>query len=193
MPEGHRGDRNKNRVTLEPEPEQALVIAEIFDLFVTSKLSPKAIADHLNAPGGPPSPSHVGSARNVRGHWAGSTIRAMLRNPVYTGRLVWNRLDFSEAKHAGGGARVRAKEEWVVAEEAHLPIVAAEVYEAAQARFDQTVRATASSGTKRQYLFAGMVRCCAGHQPLSMHGKARKGHHYYSCGYSSSYGDVAGQ
>ena len=36
-----------------------------------------------------------------------------------------------------------------------------------------------------------MVRCCAGHQPLSMFGKARRGHHYYSCGYAQSYGGTA--
>ena len=37
----------------------------------------------------------------------------------------------------------------------------------------------------------GMVRCCAGHQPLSMQGKARRGHHYYACGYAAGYGDDA--
>ena len=36
-----------------------------------------------------------------------------------------------------------------------------------------------------------MVRCCAGHQPLSMFGKARRGHHYYSCGYVQNYGETA--
>ncbi len=107
LPEDHKGDREKRRVTLEPEPEEAKVVAEIFDLFVDGKHSPKAIANHLNQPGGPPSPRHVDPSRNLRGHWAASTIRAMLQNPVYTGRTVWNRLDFTEAKHAGGGARRR--------------------------------------------------------------------------------------
>ena len=37
LPDGHRGDRAKHRVTLEPEPEEALVIAEIFELFVARK------------------------------------------------------------------------------------------------------------------------------------------------------------
>ncbi len=99
FPRDHKGDRDKRRVTLEPEPEEAKVVAEIFDLFVDGKHSPKAIADHLNQPGGPPSPRHVDPSRNLRGHWAASTIRAMLQNPVYTGRTVWNRLDFTEAKH----------------------------------------------------------------------------------------------
>ena len=69
----------------------------------------------------------------------------MLKNPVYTGRIVWNRLDFTEAKHSGGGARRRAREEWVVTEEAHLPLVSDDVYEAAQARFEKTVRSQASA------------------------------------------------
>jgi len=36
-----------------------------------------------------------------------------------------------------------------------------------------------------------MVHCATGHQPLSMQGKARKGHHYYACSYGASYGDTA--
>ena len=36
-----------------------------------------------------------------------------------------------------------------------------------------------------------MVRCTAGHQPLSMQGKARKGHHYYACAYATNYGATA--
>jgi hypothetical protein len=104
----------------------------------------------------------------------------MLRNPVYTGRIVWNRLDFTDAKHSGGGARRRAKEEWVLTEGAHHPLVSNEVFEAAQARFSQKVRSTTSAGAKHTYLFSEMVRCSAGHQPpLSMNGKSRKGHNYY--------------
>jgi len=79
----------------------------------------------------------------------------------------------------------------VIAEEAHLPLVSDAVFEAAQARFDRTVRSPNSASAKREYLFSGMVRCCAGHQPLSMQGKARKGHHYYACAYATSYGATA--
>ncbi len=50
----------------------------------------------------------------------------MLRNPVYTGRAVWNRLDFASARQNGGGPRLRAQEEWVIAEDAHLPLVSSQ-------------------------------------------------------------------
>jgi len=141
LPADHRGDRSKSRVTLEPDPEQAPVVAEIFHPHADRGWSPKAIADHLNRRGGPPSPRHVDTTRNVRGHWAATTVRSMLRNPVYTGRMVWNRLDFSTVRENGrGGARLRAQEEWVVCEQAHVPLVSDELFAASQARFEQRPR-----------------------------------------------------
>jgi hypothetical protein len=77
-------------------------------------------------PGGPASPSHVDPKRNVKGNWAKSTLRAMLRNPTYTGRLVWNRLDFATQREAGGTARLRARDERVISEVEHLPLVSDE-------------------------------------------------------------------
>ena len=101
------------KTRLVPDPDQAPVIVEIFHLWADKGWGCKAIADQLNRPGGPPSPSHVDPKRNVRGDWAKSSLRAMLRNPTYTGRLVWNRLDFATQREAGGTARLRAEEEWV--------------------------------------------------------------------------------
>ncbi|MDX6667377.1 MAG: site-specific recombinase, partial [Solirubrobacteraceae bacterium] len=89
-------------MTLVPEPAEAAVVAEMFHLHADRGFSPKAIAEHLNRKR-LPSPSHVDRNRNRRGHWAASTVRSILRNPVYTGRAVWNRLDFATAREAGGG------------------------------------------------------------------------------------------
>ncbi len=121
MPIGHQGDREKHRVTLEPHPDQAPVVAEIFDLYVRRSMNLRGIADHLNRPGGPPSPAHVDSRRNLRNHWAGSSVRSMLSNATYTGATVWNRLDFATARQHGGAPRQRAREEWVFTEGTHLP------------------------------------------------------------------------
>ncbi len=190
LPAGHLGDREKHRVTLEPDPEQAAVVAEIFDLYARRGKSLKAIADLLNQPGGPPSPRHVDSARNLRNHWAASTIRSMLANPTYTGATVWNRLDFASARQFGGGARQRAREEWTITEHTHLPLVDPETFTAAQDRLASRKRGPREA-TKRKYLLAGIIRCNAGHQPLSMHGKRRKGHTYYACSYGTDYGETA--
>jgi hypothetical protein len=87
-------------------------------------------------------------------------------------------------------ARSRAREEWVVAEDTHLPLVTNETYTAAQDHLASWERGP-TERSRRTYLFAGMVRCATGHQPLSMQGKARKGHHYYACSYAAGYGDTA--
>jgi site-specific DNA recombinase len=110
MPEDHRGDRTKSRVTLEPIPEHGAAVAEIFHAYSHQGLSLKGIADSLNRPGGPPLPKHVDPARNIRGHWAASTVRSILANPVYLGHTVWNRLDFASARQNGGAPRLRARE-----------------------------------------------------------------------------------
>jgi DNA invertase Pin-like site-specific DNA recombinase len=138
----HQGDREKSRVTLEPVPEESEIVAKIFELFTGEKLSPRGIAERLNQPGGPPAPQHVDTSRNVRRRWAGSTIRGILQNPVYTGRMVWNRRDFATGRQNGGGSRLRAREEWVVSEEAHLPIVSDATFEAAQEEKEAAVGAS---------------------------------------------------
>jgi hypothetical protein len=71
--------------------------------------------------------------------------------------------------------------------------VSDDLFRASQERFQTRPRRqhTGANGNGRSYLFAGMVHCGTGHQPLSMHGKARKGHHYYACNYGASYGDTA--
>ena len=192
MPEGHKGDTDKSRVTLEPDREQAPVIGQIFDLFVGSKLSAKGVANVLNRPGGPPSPSHVDSARNLRGHWAASTISAILKNPVYTGRIVWNRLDFTEAKHSGGGARTQGQggvgRDRRRTRPADLRRSLRGSPEPASARRSarQPHPARSAPTCSREWSAAWPDTSRS-----SMRGKARKGHNYYCCGYADSYGDTA--
>ncbi len=185
-----RAQSGEHKARLVPVPEQAEVVAEIFHLWIDRGWSCTQIANHLNRPGGPPSPSHVDSKRNLRGHWAASTLRALLKNPTFTGRLIWNRLDFATQRDVGGSARLRAREEWAVAEVTHLPLVSEETFAAAQERFRGPQRGQRGRQSK-DYLFTGMVKCCSGHGPLSMYGRTQKGRRYYACDYLRDYGDSA--
>ncbi len=189
-PVAARAKAGEFKTRLEPDGN-AVVVAEIFHLWADKGWGCQAIADHLNRPGGPPSPSHVDPKRNVKGNWAKSTIRAMLRNPTYTGRLVWNRLDFATQREAGGTARLRARDEWVISEVEHLPLISDDLFTAAQERFRQRSRRVGARNGQASYLFTGMVRCCSGHQPLAMYGRKRKEHVYLTCDYGRTYGKVA--
>ena len=79
---------------LELDPIAAPVVVRIFEEYVSGK-GLYAIARGLTEDG-IPSPSAHDPARNRhrvagRGVWAKSAVRAILKNPRYTGRQVWNR------------------------------------------------------------------------------------------------------
>jgi site-specific DNA recombinase len=197
--ENHRGEA-KDRVTLEPNPAEAEAVRSIFHMHGVLGLSPKAIANALNQPDGPPPPTHVDPARNERRKWAQSTIASMLRNPVYTGSLVWNRWDFAKGRRNTTGkkvTRLRPEEEWVIKPGAHDSIVSDEEFARSQERFRgrRQKQASDTTGAGRQYALAGMVHCCAGHAPRSMQGKARvksgKVYRYMACSYRDEYGEHA--
>jgi hypothetical protein len=121
----------------------------------------------------------------------------MLENPVYTGRLYWNRPDFRGVKQGEGPLIRRDAEEWVEAERRHEALVSEEDFERVQ--MEMKARSTGNGGNRRRrqqkrfYLLRGIVHCATGHNPLRMQGKSRKGHTYYACGYRRSYGDTAAE
>ncbi len=171
------------------------MIAEIFDRFLSGN-GYKEIADHLNRPGGPPSPRPVDTSRNVAGKWSKNTLRSMLQNPVYTGRPFWNRLDFRAVKQGEGGDVKRDRKDWVEATDRHKAIITNEQFERAQAEMGKRSRNVGSrrrGKQKRFYLLRGFVHCATGHNPLRMHGRSRKGNTYYACCYRISYGDKAAE
>ena len=196
-PDPARAKAGDTKSRLVVNPEQAPVIAEIFDRFLAGA-GYKEIANELNRPGEPPPPSHVDSKRNTSGKWAKTTIKSMLENPTYTGRLYWNRLDSRAHKQGVGPVVRRDKNEWVEADEHHEALISDEQFERAQAEMQR--RSTGQGGNrrrrpqKRPYLLRGIVHCATGHNPLRMQGRARKGEPtYYTCGYRTSYGDRAAE
>jgi Recombinase len=172
------------------------MIVEIFQRFLSGS-GYKEIADHLNRPGGPPPPRHVDSKRNTSGKWSKSTIRSILENHVYTGRLYWNRLDFRAVKQGEGPLVRRSPEDWIEAEQRHEALVSEEDFERVQVEMKS--RSTGQGGNRRRYTqkrfyqLRGIVHCATGHNPLRMQGKHRKSSTYYTYGYRLSYGDTAAE
>jgi site-specific DNA recombinase len=194
-PDPRRARSGDHKTRLEPDPEQAPVVVEIFERYLAG-WGFKEITNHLNRPGGPPPPQHVDSKRNTAGKWSKSTIRCILENPVYTGRLYWNRLDFRQSKLGEGPLVRRPEEEWVQADRRHPAIVTDEQFQKVQGHHAQRVSTEGSrrrSTQRRSYALRGIVHCATGHNPLRMHGKERKGITYYACCYRIAYGDTAAE
>lgn len=161
-------------VRREIDPEQAKVIRNIFEWYAEG-LSPRKIADRLNAEGvPPPGASWNRTTRRCRG-WAGSAIYGdrkrgfgILLNPLYGGMYIWNRTrrqvdpDTKSRKHAA-----RPESDWIVKEAPELRIVPQGLWDKVQVRLNgsrQPKRKAEGPGKGRKYLLSGLLKCgvCGG-------------------------------
>jgi len=153
---------------LEPDPVTAPVVSWMFGQRLAGH-SAARIARALND-AGVPCPSAADPGRNLHRAGAGWTLRtvaAILANPRYTGRQVWNRQP-SEAvlvdpANTGLGHRQAQRwnlpEGWVISKHpAHTALVSEADFIAAQ---DAAVRRGPAGPAARRYLLAGLAcgRC----------------------------------
>ena len=157
--------------TLEPDPDTAWAIPELFRL-----------ADE-----GQPETTLVGfarkhtlrSSRTPPGRTlCRSSIRRMLENPVYVGKVLWNRRGHGRFRPKG----TRSGDEIVVAEGLHPALVDEETFNRVQARLKQ--RKTYKTYTKRNFfLIDGLVYCgkCGSKMRGSSHAIKGRLYRYYYC------------
>ena len=89
------------------------------------------------------------------GLWCDRTVRRILRNEMYIGNMVQGKNKVVSYKiHE---CRAVPKENWIVVENTHEPIIARETFEKAQSLFNRHIRS--SPITKQTDLFSGFVRC----------------------------------
>lgn len=145
------------------DEEAAPVVREIFEKFLGGR-SIVGITKDLNE-AGIPSPSEY---KRLCGYnyrhaalpdsdslWCESTVRRILQNEIYIGNMV-------QGKNKKISYKIKKiehvkKENWIIVENTHAPIIEKSVFEQAQKRFN--TGAHCSSKTKSVDLFSGMVRC----------------------------------
>ncbi|MFI5307573.1 MAG: recombinase family protein [Polyangiales bacterium] len=158
------------RKRLEVDDAQAAIVRRIFTEYVAGNAM-RAIAERLNGDG-------IESPR--RGRWTHLTLRAMLRNEIYVGRVVFNRRQWDRDSETGKRRKTeRARSEWRCTERQELRIIDVETWEAAQDRA-RTVEVTYRQGArpKRGYPLSGLLVCGTCGEALTVNGGGR----YYACG-----------
>jgi hypothetical protein len=164
------------------------------------------IAEGLNRDG-IPSPSGHDPERNrhrasANGAWGKSAVRAILGNPKYTGRQVWNRQrrseDLLDVDDVAAGYQSRMKwnprEQWVwSSEETHEAIVSPETFTAASAQRATGHDRWAVTKPKHRntYCLSSLVHC--GICGRRMSGAWNHGEPYYRCRFPSEYAGATGQ
>lgn len=148
------------------DDKQAALVVRVFQDFATGQ-SLQSIADALNresiaAP-------HDGGKGNkgMRG-WGHSTIRAMLRNQRYLGRLSWNQSKWVRVPGKKARRRIaRPESEWITREVPELQIVSPQLWAEAHARIRREPRGRGAKpgiGKRNGSLFSGLMTCgvCGG-------------------------------
>lgn len=135
--------------TLAQVPEEAKTIRLIFDLYLSGTGS-LLISDRLNSMGVKPRVSKL---------WSPSSIRDILKNPVYAGKVRWEWKKEIKQYENGQLKKIRCKQkEYKIYDGLHEPIVTWEEYEDVQEQLDQNNHSGIST-IKLQNPLSGIVYC----------------------------------
>ena len=153
-PYGYDILKTKTARTLVPNPEEAPIVNQIFEWTVKENISPRKIAERLDAMG---VPTYSGDPE-----WSGATIKTILTNPTYTGKVRWN--DRMQVKTMKDGELVTSRprsnhtDKYMLYDGKHKQhaLVDEETFRAASERFynDRT-----KANFKLQNCLAGIMVC----------------------------------
>lgn len=153
---------NDKGFTLEPVPEEAEIIKLIFDLYTVgdlqddgtyNRLGTGLIANKLNSMKVP--------AKKGK-DWVPSTIRDILINPVYIGKIRWNWRPANK-KIVNGKVTIKrpraSSEDCILADGLHPPIIEKETYDLAQTLMSKNPPRPISERGVIKNPLAGIVVC----------------------------------
>ena len=151
-PYGYDILKTKTARTLIPNEDEAPIVKKIFEWTVKENLTPRKIAERLDAMG---VPTYSGDPE-----WSLATIKTILTNPTYKGKVRWN--DRMQVKTMVNGQLVTSRprsthtDRYMEYEGKHEALVDDETFKAASARFysDKT-----KGNLKLQNPLAGIMVC----------------------------------
>ena len=125
-PYGYRRVFVDKRPTLSVVPVEAEVVRLIFELYAGSeRLGPHLISDRLN---------EMGLPSQRMDHWTPSAVRNVIENPVYIGKIRWNRR--KSVKEFRDGRIVTTQpvsDDYLLVDGKHEPIISEELWNRAAA------------------------------------------------------------
>ena len=147
-------------------PEQAQIVRRIFTAFAAGK-GPRAIARELNLEGVTGPGGRQWGDTTIRGHHSRHT--GILRNELYVGRLVWNRLRYIKDPSTGKRvSRLNPENEWICEEVPEQRIVDDALWDRVQARL-QGIRQSEGvtkirksrfwEHRRKKHLLTGLIVC----------------------------------
>ena len=150
-PYGYRKVYIDRKPTLEIVEEEAAFVRQIYALY-QSGVGCITIARTINAQGAKPRRSDAFNR---------STVAAIIRNPTYTGKIVWNQKKHIRKGMQGNEKHItvyQPRDQWLITEGLHPAIIDQETYDRCQQIMTERYIPPSNNGTIKSAL-AGLVRC----------------------------------
>jgi DNA invertase Pin-like site-specific DNA recombinase len=145
-------DGRKQRPTLAIKEREAEVVRLIFDLYVNEDMGATVISHRLN---------ELGYRTRKGATWTLNTIKDILHNEHYIGKVKWNWRKGVNVVADGEITKTRPKStDYYVFDGKHPAIISEELFEAARAKWGKTARV--SSKKQLRNPLAGLVYCQCG-------------------------------
>ncbi len=142
------------------DPETAPIVRDIFNRFISGE-SVLSITRYLNSLG-IPNPATYKSMNHPNykpqsnsSLWVDSTVRRILSNEMYLGNMVQGKNEKISYKIKQN--RSINKENWIIVENTHQPIIDRDTFEKAQSLFNKNTRTSPKTNTID--LFSGFMKC----------------------------------
>lgn len=141
---------NTKGYTLEPEPEEAKIVKQIFNLFAYQEMSINCVVKKIN---------ELGLKTRKSLYWTISSIKDILNNPVYIGKIRWNARKQVISTRNGERIKHRPRNSNVmVIDGLHQPIIDEETWNIVQNKRNQNATPVQHSNQVQNPL-VGIVYC----------------------------------
>lgn len=144
---------NDKGYTLEIVPNEAEIVRMIFSMYTSDRMGIQAIARKLNEMGVPP---------HRHDYWQKSTLRDILINPVYAGKIRWGWRKNVKKQVNGQVQTSRPRnynDDCILVQGLHKPIVSEEVFNLAQKYLQEAPTPPVNYKSEIKNPFAGLIRC----------------------------------
>lgn len=161
---------------------QANVIKLIFDLYVNRGYGDTKISKYLENKKIP--------NKNGNTNWDKTTIRKIIQNPVYIGKVSWNKKIYKYQDNGKRTSKFRDKSEWTIFDGKHEGIIDIDLFNKAQELSKDRYVPHIHSNKKLRNPLANLVKCGACGSSMTIRtckGKKDTIRCYKHCGTKSSY------
>ncbi|MBQ7758267.1 recombinase family protein [Anaerotignum sp.] len=149
---------NEKGYTLEIEPEEAAAVRLAFELYAYGDPQPDGTTKETGRATVAKRLHEMGIKNRKGGTWATSSVTRMLQNPVYIGKIHWNRRPGKKSTENGKIKISRPiSENYLLADGLHEPIITEELWNIVQAKMKSRTYPTNIGPSKNP--LAGLVRC----------------------------------